>query len=279
MERISLAIERHGIDLSRFGSHREGLDFAINLAHTAGRYLKEVQSDPKQVREKEDGTLISDADKTVSEFLTGEIKRKFPEHLIIDEERPNNSRKIYSEFCWFTDPLDNTRPYLSGNPHYAVLICLTKDFLPVLGVVSKPSLEELLFSVRGKGAFLKQGEENPKRIYTNPGSSRIYTNFEDIKELEKLLGNQGFSVEKGNTLNALDVATGNAQAFIGKINGGALWDVAAPSLCVKETGGFMTTLSGEDFDFSQKDHKCKKGILAHAGSITEDLRKEILNSN
>jgi fructose-1,6-bisphosphatase/inositol monophosphatase family enzyme len=279
----------HRTDLSQHGKYEPELNFAMLLAYSAGEFLKQNQKTTKGVQEKPDGSLISERDKSVSRFLFSKIREKFPGHAIFDEEVEDGYGGIGdgpsrsdSEYCWFTDPLDNTQNYLHGLDHYAVLVGLTREFQPLVGVARMPSRDESVFGVKGQGAFYKKGNGEQVRVGVNPYSEVIYSNLEDLQRLEKILREEGLNlkVRRGNTLNTLDVALGRAQAFIGGINGlGSLWDVAAPSLIVQEAGGFMSNLYGRNHDFRQNEKKLPHGILAHAGAITSELREKIAKLN
>jgi len=52
------------------------------------------------------------------------------------------------------DPLDGTKEFIEGVPHFVVSIALVKNEQPIMGVLYNPVTEELFTAERGKGAFL-----------------------------------------------------------------------------------------------------------------------------
>jgi myo-inositol-1(or 4)-monophosphatase len=47
-----------------------------------------------------------------------------------------------------------------------------------------------------------------------------------------------------------------------------IWDIAAPYLIIKEAGGFMTNLEGDDFPFLLNAHAVEFNYAISAGSMS-----------
>ncbi|MCA9401663.1 MAG: hypothetical protein KC713_08550, partial [Candidatus Omnitrophica bacterium] len=111
---------------------------------------------------KSDGSVITNADKKVSEFFRSEIQHLLedPEHILIDEEDPDHGAYFdpqiidRAKYIWAIDPIDGTRIYANQMPYYGVSIGLLKDKKPWMGVVYFPGLQELYYADGNEAFFL-----------------------------------------------------------------------------------------------------------------------------
>ena len=130
--------------------HRER-DVAIETALEAGQLLLDMR-ESAVARLKVDKTLVTDADDAASKLIVGQLRTQFPDYGILDEEALSQQRPD-SQYCWVTDPLDDTRGYKDGTQDFGVIFGLLKDHQPVLGVTFRPLANELLYAVKGEGAY------------------------------------------------------------------------------------------------------------------------------
>ena len=68
-------------------NYEEILEFLKKIIKEAGKILIENYDNPRGIRKKDDNTLVSDADKKVSDFLFNSLKEKYPDFGILDEEK------------------------------------------------------------------------------------------------------------------------------------------------------------------------------------------------
>ena len=59
------------------------------------------------------------------------------------------------DYLWIVDPLDGTKEFIKRNGEFTVNIALTKNGLPIAGVVYAPVLNEMYYAIQSKGAFLE----------------------------------------------------------------------------------------------------------------------------
>ena len=64
------------------------------------------------------------------------------------KERLKNKR------VWVVDPLDGTKEFIEGVPHFVVSIGLVEDGIPIMGILYNPVTVELFEAYKGNGAKL-----------------------------------------------------------------------------------------------------------------------------
>ena len=109
------------------------LNAASKIAREAGAILIKRHPNPTGIEKKIDGSVVSDVDKEVSAFIQKELTQQFPSYGILNEELAEDQSRFDREYCWFVDPLDDTKGYLSKSKTFGVLLGLTYHFQPVLG--------------------------------------------------------------------------------------------------------------------------------------------------
>src|SRR5215211_8098150 len=69
---------------------------------------------------KLDGSLVTNVDHQIEDYLYNQILQSYPKHQILAEEgtRLGNS----GEYLWTIDPIDGTRAYASGLPVWGISI-------------------------------------------------------------------------------------------------------------------------------------------------------------
>lgn len=253
--------------------------FAEKLAKEAGTILVKYREKAKIEKRKSDLLdIATDADLASEKFLTTQIHKKFPGHNILAEERGDELRR--SDFCWVIDPLDGTKEFVRGIPHYNVSIALEYKGEVVVGIVFRPPTNEFFSTAKGKGAF-----SNGQQIFVSKESdlknSFIWTHFPKYKSSDKELKlTWSFLKQIVHECYRLrefaeDVTTlcwlarGALEGWVLTCSSPQWWDVAPGILMVEEAGGKVTNMKGEKI----KNRDLSKGIVASNGKIHEELLK------
>jgi myo-inositol-1(or 4)-monophosphatase len=253
------------------------LDFAIEVATRAGdlllgRFEKLGESD---ISFKGKRNLVTIADKESEEFIVSEIRKAYPGHSILAEEKTRDTKQ--SSCQWIIDPLDGTINYAHGHPFFCISLALVQDGEVILGVVYAPLLREMYHAQLGEGAYL--GE----RRLSVSGADRLIdsllaTGFAYVREETMSNNLENFSrlsLKARGVRRYGSAAIDLAYVAAGRLDGFwelylAPWDVAAGSLLVTEAGGKVTDLAGgHDYIYGQN-------IIASNGRIHQ-LVQENLN--
>jgi myo-inositol-1(or 4)-monophosphatase len=235
---------------------REIEDAAVAMARGAGEILSSSFGRQLAIeyKDKEQRDPVTSADKATQEYLTDEIKRRFPEHGVLGEETSGESESDdpAPDFLWVLDPLDGTTNFLNGLPVYASSIGVLYRGWPLAGALyipwPRPGGGFVLHSRRGGGCF---ADDEPVSVYESekpvgnrliglPGSFPQTTRFS-----RELKGNLGELRTTGSIAYELAMtACGVLQYAI--IGAPRMWDMLAGAIAVQEAkGAVMTRLAGE----------------------------------
>ncbi len=112
------------------------------------------------IESKQDSSPVTIADKETESRLRKEIRKTFPEHGIAGEEFATENAG--ARFSWILDPIDGTGSFISGNPLFGALICLSQKNKVILGLIEMPALGERWIGYGGRSYF------NKNRCKTSP---------------------------------------------------------------------------------------------------------------
>lgn len=235
--------------------HKEFMDFAIDMAHDAGRIqLGYFRGDELGVETKSNVyDVVTRADKQSEEYIVKAITGRYPDHAVLGEEG-GWMGGAGSDYRWVVDPLDGTTNFSQGLPIFSVSIALQYRGETIVGVVYAPCLRELYTATKGGGAFMSCDGAIPRPIRV----SRKRTLAESVVAT-------GFPYDKDvNPDNNADNLTriipylrdarrqGSAAYDLSCVACGTLdgywelalheWDVCAAELIVSEAGGVVVPL-------------------------------------
>jgi myo-inositol-1(or 4)-monophosphatase len=232
------------------------VNIAVRAARAAGNIIIRASDrlDTVRVSEKNPHDFVTEIDQQAEAEIIKVIRKAHPHHAILSEEC--GAIDGTDEYTWIIDPLDGTRNFIHGMPHFAVSIAITYKGKIEHGVIYDPVRQELFTATRGRGAQL-----NDKRIRVSKRA-----------QLQECLTATGFPYHKSPELlkaysNALQVLlpicgdvrrTGSAALDLAYIACGRFdgfweaglkpWDFSAATLMIKEAGGLVTDFSGtEDY--------------------------------
>ena len=221
------------------------------MALFAGRILMAHYGKQHQVQHKGRIDIVTEVDKQSEEFLVKTIQDKFPGHSILSEEI--GQLQGVPEHCWYVDPLDGTNNYERGIPLFGVLIAYAHQGQLQLGVIYEPVHKLLYTAERSKGAY-KNGERirvsdthtlinavlstgfplNPQ-----PQEDNNFNNFVHMSKKVRSVRRFG-----STAINLSYTASGLLDGYWEV--GSKPWDIAAGTLLIKEAGGVVTDLRGEE---------------------------------
>ena len=225
------------------------------------RYLKVTH------QHKTDGSLCTEADLAAQSALTKKLQVILKVPVLGEEMTDAEQHALWQaggEGLWCIDPIDGTSNFVLGLPYFAVSVALVRAGRSVLGVVYDPVANEMFAAEQGKGAFLN-GEKLVAR--KTAGTLAQALAGIDLKRLNatlaaRLASKPPYSSQRNIGASALDwcyTATGRYDVYLH--GGQKLWDYAAGSLVLSESGGFACSVKSDDFD--QGDIWQRSVIAAH----------------
>ena len=229
------------------------LNTAVKAARKAGSIITRASFDLDKltVRSKREKDFVSEVDHAAEDAIIAILRDAYPDHGILAEE--SGAKNTKSEYKWVIDPLDGTTNFLHGFPQYCVSIGLLHKGKPQQAVVFDPNRNELFTATKGVGAYL-----NDRRIRVSKtdhlADALVGTGFpfREVGDLDAYLGmfkrmTLATSAIRRPGAAALDlawVAAGRVDGFWEL--GLSPWDMAAGALLVREAGGLVGDLKGEE---------------------------------
>lgn len=235
--------------------HEPLLNIAIEAARAAGNIIIRAMGrlDKVKIAEKRPNDFVTEVDQRAEQEIISIIHKAYPQHGILGEE---SGEQKGNDYIWIIDPIDGTRNFIHGFPHFAVSIGVMYKNKIEHGVIYDPIHQELFTASRGKGAQLNERRirvSQRKRLNEclfGTGFAYRHINKDDTTQgqiLQMILPLCGDIRRAGAaTLDLAYVACGRLDGFWEM--GLKLWDIAAGILLVKEAGGIVSDLSGgEDY--------------------------------
>lgn len=218
-------------------------EIVLDAGDIAFRYFGKTSSSLKA-----DGSLITEADKVVGEFLTMKLCLNFPKYGVVSEESANSEELHQKEYLWVIDPIDGTASFSGRFPIWGISVGLLRRGEPILGVFYMPALREIYYTDEDIPAyfetpqwgkiplFLKREEskfdKNSLLLAVSYAHRRLYIDFPGkVRSLGSTVGHICF------------VARGDA---VGTVVKGSVWDIVAGWAILKRAGGRAVFLDGKE---------------------------------
>ena len=230
------------------------INVMVKAARRAGRSLKRDLGEIEhlQVSLKGPANFVSLADKRAEEMLYTDLEKARPGYGFLGEEggKREGSDKTHT---WIVDPLDGTTNFLHGIPQFAISIGLQREDTIIAGVIYNPANDELYIAERGKGAFLNDqrlrvaGRRQLNECVVACGLPHIGRGNHQLA-LQEMAALQskvaGFRRFGAASLDLAFVAAGRLDGYWERNL--QSWDVAAGLLMVREAGGTVSGIQGND---------------------------------
>ncbi len=210
-----------------------------------------------KVETKPDMTPVSEADKAAEELIRRQLSRARPRDAVLGEEFGSEGGGARR---WLIDPIDGTKNYVRGVPVWATLIALSvrgeggpEGDDGVVGLVSAPAIGRRWWASKGGGAYTGRSLTSATRLRVS-GVDRLSDasfSYSSLEYWEKLgLLDRFLDLTRacwrtrayGDFWSYMMVAEGSVD-FCAEPDL-SVWDMAAPSVVVREAGGRFTDLTG-----------------------------------
>jgi myo-inositol-1(or 4)-monophosphatase len=229
------------------------LNTAVKAARKAGSIITRASFDVDKltIRSKQKNDFVSEVDEAAEDAIISTLREAYPKHGFLGEESGYRDRD--AEYLWVIDPLDGTTNFLHGFPQYCVSIALLHKGVPAQAVVFDPNRNELFTATKGAGAYLNDRRIRVSRLDKLDdaliGTGFPFREIPDLDQYMRMLGNvmkscAGVRRPGAAALDLSWVACGRIDGFweIGL----SAWDMAAGALLIREAGGLVGDLEGED---------------------------------
>jgi myo-inositol-1(or 4)-monophosphatase len=225
------------------------VEIAKEAARLAAIRMREGFGKTSVSRTKGERSVVTAVDEAVEREVTGLIRDTFPDHAILAEEDAAQTRA--DGWMWVIDPLDGTKNFSRGIPHFCFSIALCFDSEPVLGLIQQPLLDEQYLAIKGEGVTLNGQRAGVTSVETVAEAViSIDLGFDAARGSAQLdiaretwPNVQGIRTMSSAALGLAYVAVGRWDLYVHASL--EPWDSAAGILLVREGGGLVTTPAGE----------------------------------
>ncbi|CAG19160.1 MULTISPECIES: inositol-1-monophosphatase [Photobacterium] len=227
------------------------LNIAIRAARKAGDHVIKSLEKPQGIEVANKGSdVVTNIDHEAEAIIINSILKSYPDHCILAAESGTKEGRD-KECQWIIDPVDGTKNFVRGLPHYAISIALRMRGRTEVSVVYDPSRNELFTATRGSGAQL-----NSQRLRTSQprdlSGTIIATGLpfaakQHAEALNKV--QSAIFVEcddmRQSGCSALDLCYLAAGRVDGVVKlGQKPWELAAGELIAREAGAICTDFTG-----------------------------------
>jgi myo-inositol-1(or 4)-monophosphatase len=232
----------------------ESIENVLEHVEAAGRMGTEAQQRMHLAERsyKDDGSVVTETDKLLDEYLFGHIAALYPQANILTEETVR-AFDVHKPYTFAVDPIDGTDVFSQGMAGWCVSVGLFDGTLiPIAGIVYAPKLDLLLFADVGQRASLNGVELSP------PQPSEPLSDRSNVMVMSQLHRRLDLRKLPGKVRNVGSAALHLCfpliySGVIGSIegDGGHIWDIAGAHAINRSLGFDLKLLSGGPIDYSR----------------------------
>jgi myo-inositol-1(or 4)-monophosphatase len=231
-----------------FDSVREAGALALHLSKQGVRHWS-----------KPDGSVVTEADLQIDEFLKQRLHGTRPDYGWLSEESPDSTKRLSCQRLWVVDPIDGTQSFVNGTDGWCIGAALIDNGRPVLAALYRPALDEFYWARAGGGAYCNDQQLSPRDGATLDGTELLGTG-----RASKILAPYGvrgvIAPQIPLLLRLAYVAAGNTDIALSFGNKND-WDLAAGDLLMREAGARLTDLDGHEMVYN-KPQPWQNGMVA-----------------
>jgi histidinol-phosphatase len=263
-------------------SQSEILDFALALSKEAGKLILPLWKNVA-VDHKADGSEVTEADRGAEQLLRRMIAERYPDHAILGEEF-GGDRTRGAEHQWLIDPIDGTASFAIGLPLFGTLIGYLRHGEACVGVIGAHALGDTVYAAAGQGCWLQREGNRPQRVWTSavadPAEAFVVSTALEHTDLDPRDPNPSICLSRlyrqarrfrwsGDCINYALLCQGRVDVALDpRMNP---WDIAAVAPCVREAGGVLTSLDGNQDVVWQPNLVASANSALHA-KVLQSLR-------
>jgi 3'(2'), 5'-bisphosphate nucleotidase len=240
---------------------------------------------------KADGSPVTVADQESEAIILAALARLAPGVPVVSEEADaaGETPAVGASF-FLVDPLDGTKPYLRGEPHFTINIALIEDRSPVLGLVYAPALEDLWVTTGPRqAAAARLAPSSAPGSLADCGLLPLRTRAPSPDRLSALLSQrhldkaterflEGYRIAErravSSSLKFGLLARGEADVYP-RAGPTSEWDTAAGHAVLTAAGGCVTTLDGEPLLYGKPRFRNPGFVAWGRGPLAPAERRQV----
>ena len=211
------------------------------------RYFRtsELNTETKSV----DFDPVTQADRSAEAAMRALLDEMRPDDGILGEE--HGSKIGTNGLTWVLDPIDGTRGFISGTPTWGVLIALSDEAGPKLGIIDQPYIGERFMGGMGRAEVVGPLGRHALAVNdcTELSEATLFTTFPEVGTPEEGAAFRSVAERVKLVRYGCDcyayalLAAGQIDLVIEA--GLQAYDVQAPIAVIEAAGGIVTDWAGE----------------------------------
>jgi 3'(2'), 5'-bisphosphate nucleotidase len=224
-----------------------------------------------EVLTKADESPVTEADQRGEKLILERLAAAFPGVPVVSEEDASEfgTPDAIGPRFFLVDPLDGTKAFVRGDPHFTVNIALIQDGRTVAGAVSAPPTGETWFTKGGQALKrTRGGPPQPVRVRPWPAGAAVALVSHTMKEetAVKLAAEYGFDLREpmDSSIKFCRIAEGAADVY--PRHGPTMeWDIAAGHAVLEAAGGSVKTPEGGPVAYGKASEGFRNGWFVARG--------------
>lgn len=242
----------------------------------AGREALRLATEGFETHTKQDRSPVTSADLAVNRILRDSLSAAYPHDGWLSEETPDSSDRLNKKRVWIVDPIDGTRSFVRGLPEFCLSVALVDQGFPTVAAIYNPSTGEFFSAIRGQGLRVERRPDAKQPPFASTERPLALVNPWELRVGRfQTLEPQVRCRPMGSIAYALALVAGGQADAAMTLDGGNEWDIAAGVLLIEESGGHVTTPSGQSFSFNRPDPRLQ-GTLALGSSLDAPVRAQLI---
>lgn len=252
----------------------EDRELLVAAVREAGRIALTYYQTKLKTWMKGSDSIVTEADIAVNDQLYRDLALARPGYGWLSEETEDDVARLSRTRVWVVDPIDGTRAFAKGKPHFVISVALVEDGRPVLAALFNPATDEFFEAVTGGGATLN-GE--PIRVGDRAviEGARMAAHAPMFKhpawpepwpEME--------IIERNSVAYRIALVACNAADAALALNTKNDWDLAAADLVLNEAGGLLTSHDGKVLIYNRELPR-HRSLLAAGPKLHEALMARV----
>jgi 3'(2'), 5'-bisphosphate nucleotidase len=251
------------------------LQEALTVATTVGEFLR-VEYALFEPIPNAPAHISTHADRESQELILKHLRKAFPNDGIVAEEKTETvaTAPKHPNRTWVIDPIDGTRGFAVKNGQFSVMIGMTFNGRPVVGVVLEPILNRLTYAALGHGCWIMNGNRQPARVgvtacetVSQATLTQSHSKPGVVKPVAAKLQPARIIETYSAGIKLAQVACGEADLYVNEYSEFNDWDICAGEILVIEAGGTVSEFSGQPVRYGLSGERRRAGMLASNGKI------------
>ncbi len=223
------------------------------------------------VLHKADESPVTEADRAGEALILKALAERYPDIPVISEEDASEfgTPDAIGPRFFLVDPLDGTKAFIRGDPHFTVNIGLIENGHPVAGAVSAPPSGETWWTLDGVAMKRMPGVAD-HRVQARPWppgeAIALISHTMRLETADKLEAEYGFHLRQpmDSSIKLCRIAEGAADIY--PRHGPTMeWDTAAGHAVLEAAGGRFTTPEGQLFLYGKAKEGFRNGWFVARG--------------